>query len=93
MVSALAGVMTPVIGKLTTLLGEAYAKLKCVHREVEFMKDELSSMNALLQRLAEVDRDLDAQMKEWRDQVREMSYDIEDCIDDFMKSLGQTDNA
>ncbi|XP_044392838.1 disease resistance protein PIK6-NP-like [Triticum aestivum] len=93
MVSALAGVMTSVIGKLTTLLGEEYAKLKGVHREVEFMKDELSSMNALLQRLAEVDRDLDVQTKEWRDQVREMSYDIEDCIDDFMKSLGQTDIA
>ncbi|KAI5002097.1 hypothetical protein ZWY2020_026747 [Hordeum vulgare] len=57
------------------------------------MKDELSSMNALLQRLAEADRDLDVQTKEWRDQVREMSYDIEDCIDDFMKSLGQTDSA
>ncbi|KAM3254835.1 hypothetical protein ACQJBY_048347 [Aegilops geniculata] len=93
MVSALAGVMTSVIGKLTTLLGEEYSKLKGVHREVEFMKDELSSMNALLQRLAEVDCDLDVQTKEWRDQVREMSYDIEDCIDDFMKSLGQTDIA
>ncbi|KAI5003610.1 hypothetical protein ZWY2020_030770 [Hordeum vulgare] len=86
MVSALAGVMTSVIGKLTALLREEYAKLKGVHREVEFMKDELSSMNALLQRLAEVDRDLDAQMKEWRDQVREMSYNIEDCIDDFMSA-------
>ncbi|VAI26899.1 unnamed protein product [Triticum turgidum subsp. durum] len=91
MVSALAGVMTSVIGKLTALLGEEYAKLKGVHREVEFMKDELSSMNALLQRPADVDRDIDVQTKEWRNQVREMSYDIEDCIDDFMKSLGQTD--
>ncbi|KAI5021755.1 hypothetical protein ZWY2020_058485 [Hordeum vulgare] len=54
------GVMTSVIDKLTALLGEEYAKLKGVHREVEFMKDELSSMNALLHRLAEVDRDLDA---------------------------------
>ncbi|KQJ86320.1 putative disease resistance RPP13-like protein 3 [Brachypodium distachyon] len=93
MVSVLAGVMTSVISKLTTLLGMEYMKLKGVHREVEFMKDELSSMNALLQRLAEVDRDLDVQTKEWRNQVREMSYDIEDCIDDFMKSLSKTDAA
>lgn len=57
------------------------------------MKDELSSMNALLHRLAEVDCDLDVQTKEWRNQVREMSYDIEDCIDDFMKNLAQTDMA
>lgn len=85
--------MTSVIGKLTALLGEEYTKLKGVRREVEFMKDELSSMNALLHRLAEVDCDLDVQTKEWRNQVREMSYDIEDCIDDFLKSLGQTDMA
>jgi hypothetical protein len=85
--------MTSVISKLTALLGEEYAKLKGVHREVEFMKDELSSMNALLQRLADVDCDLDVQTKEWSSQVREMSYDIEDCIDDFMKSLGQTEMA
>ena len=93
MVSVLAGVMTSVISKLTALLGEEYAKLKGLHREVEFMKDELSSMNALLHRLAEVDCDLDVQTKEWSNQVREMSYDIEDCIDDFMKSLDQTEMA
>jgi ATPase subunit of ABC transporter with duplicated ATPase domains len=93
MVSVLAGVMASVISKLTALLAEEYTKLKGVRRQVEFMKDELSSMNALLHRLAEVDCDLDVQKKEWRNQVREMSYDIEDCIDDFMKNLGQTDMA
>ncbi|KAI5012578.1 hypothetical protein ZWY2020_024844 [Hordeum vulgare] len=61
MVSALAGVITSIIGKLTALLGEEYAKLKGVHREVEFMKDELSSMNALLQRLAD---DMDKHINE-----------------------------
>ncbi|PUZ67475.1 hypothetical protein GQ55_3G438000 [Panicum hallii var. hallii] len=88
MVSALTGVMTSVISKLTALLGQEYTKLTGVQREVNFMKDELSSMNALLQRLAEVDGDLDVQMKEWRRQVQEMSYDIEDCIDDFMHRAG-----
>lgn len=82
------GVMTSVIDKLTALLGEEYSKLTGVQREVNFMKDELSSMNALLQRLAEVDCDLDLQTKEWRRQVQEMSYDIEDCIDEFMHRVG-----
>ncbi|CAL4898623.1 unnamed protein product [Urochloa decumbens] len=88
MASALTGVMTSVIGKLTALLGEEYTKLTGVRREVNFMTDELSSMNAFLQRLAEVDSNLDVQMKEWRRQVQEMSYDIEDCIDDFMQRAG-----
>ncbi|KAF0887580.1 hypothetical protein E2562_002299 [Oryza meyeriana var. granulata] len=87
MASALTGVMTSVIIKLSALLGEEYTKLKGLQREVEFMKDELSSMNALLHRLAEVDSGLDVQTKEWRNQVREMSYDIEDCIDNFMHRL------
>ncbi|XP_015698182.1 disease resistance protein RGA5-like [Oryza brachyantha] len=86
MASALTGVMTSVIIKLSALLGEEYTKLKGLQREVEFMKDELSSINALLQRLAEEGSVLDVQT-EWRNQVREMSYDIEDCIDDFMHRL------
>ncbi|KAJ1265875.1 hypothetical protein BS78_08G107000 [Paspalum vaginatum] len=96
MASALTGVVTSVIGKLTALLGEEYTKLTGVRREVNFMKDELSSMNALLQRLAEADSDLDLQTKEWRRQVQEMSYDIEDCIDEFMHRVGHdatTDSA
>jgi hypothetical protein len=48
MASALSGVITSVISKLTTLLREEYAKLKGVQRELNFMKDELSSMTALL---------------------------------------------
>jgi putative protein kinase ArgK-like GTPase of G3E family len=45
-------------------------------------------MDALIQRLAEVDHDLDLQTREWRRQVQEMSYDIEDCIDDFIHRIG-----
>jgi ATPase subunit of ABC transporter with duplicated ATPase domains len=93
MVSALTGVMTSVIGKLTALLGEEYTKLTGIQREVNFMVDELSSMNAFLQRLSEVDNNLDVQMKEWRRQVQEMSYDIEDCIDDFMHRAGQNNTV
>ncbi|GJN35216.1 hypothetical protein PR202_gb23965 [Eleusine coracana subsp. coracana] len=85
--------MTSVISKLTTLLGEEYAKLKGVQREVNFMRDELSSMNALLQRLAEVDSVVDVQTKEWRRQVKEMTYDIEDCIDNFTHCIGHNGTA
>ncbi|KAL6851956.1 hypothetical protein ACP4OV_020141 [Aristida adscensionis] len=86
-VSASTGVMNSLLSKLTTLLGDEYKLLKGVRKEVRFLKDELSSMNALLQKLAGTEQ-LDVQAKEWRDKVRELAYDIEDCIDVFMHNLG-----
>ncbi|KAM0925992.1 hypothetical protein ACQ4PT_003852 [Festuca glaucescens] len=58
--------------------------------EILALRDELSSMNALLLKLADID-DLDVQVKEWRNQIRELSYEIEDCIDDFVRRVEQRD--
>ncbi|CAL4994777.1 unnamed protein product [Urochloa decumbens] len=82
MVSAATGVLSPILGKLSTLLEKEYSKLNGVRNEILSLKDELSSMNALLLKLADME-DLDVQVKEWRKQIRELSYDIEDCIDNF----------
>lgn len=88
--SAATGVMNSLLGKLSTLLTNEYNLLKGVRKEVEFLERELGSMNALLQTLADMEK-LDAQTKDWRDKVRELSYDIEDCIDLFMHRLGRGD--
>ncbi|CAL4892346.1 unnamed protein product [Urochloa decumbens] len=48
-------------------------------------------MNAALEKLANMEK-LDVQTRVWRDKVREMAYDIEDCIDVFMHHLGQGDD-
>ena len=85
-VSASTGVMNSLLGKLTTLMGDEYRKLKGVRNKVASLHEEFNSMNALLVKLAGMD-ELDVQAKMWRDQVRDMSYDIEDCIDDFMHDL------
>jgi disease resistance protein RPM1 len=47
----------------------------------------VSSMGALLEDLADMEG-LDNQTKQWRNKVREMSYDIEDCLDEFMHRVG-----
>ena len=47
-------------------------------------------MKALLEKLELMD-ELDPLAKNWRDHVREMSYDMENCIDDFMRDLEGTD--
>ncbi|KAJ1276519.1 hypothetical protein BS78_05G219900 [Paspalum vaginatum] len=85
LVSAATGAMSSLLAKLAELLREDYQMQKGTRREIAFLKDELSSMNALLERLADMEAPLDPQTKEWRDQVREMAYDIEDCVDEYMR--------
>lgn len=86
MVSAATGVMSSLLAKLADLLREDYQMQKGMRREISFLQDELSSMNVLLERLADMEV-LDLQTREWMNQVREMSYDIEDCVDDYMRQL------
>ncbi|KAL6640092.1 hypothetical protein ACP70R_022402 [Stipagrostis hirtigluma subsp. patula] len=88
LVSASTGAMNSLLGKLATLMGEEYSKLKDVRKQAEFLHKELSSMGALLQDLDDMEEGLNNQSKEWRNRVTEMSYDFEDCLDNFMHHLG-----
>lgn len=88
--SSSTGAMDSLIGKLTTLVEEEYTKLKGMRKQAVSLGHEFRSMKALLEKLADMDH-LDAQATEWRNQVREMTYDIEDCIDDFTHHLGKND--
>ncbi|XP_020187296.1 disease resistance protein RGA5 [Aegilops tauschii subsp. strangulata] len=84
-VTVASGVMNPLIGKLTALMGDEYNKFKGVKKQASFLQKELSAMNAALQKLELMDDELDPTVKDWRDDVREMSYDMENCVDDFMR--------
>jgi disease resistance protein RPM1 len=52
-----------------------------------FIKDELKTMQAFLQ-APEVTDKKDKLVKVWAEQVRDLSYDIEDCLDEFMVHVG-----
>jgi len=88
MVSVATGAMNSLLDKLTVLLGMEFRLHNGVKRDIAFLKDELSCINALLEKLANMEV-LDLQTKVWRKQVREMAYDIEDCIDDYMRRPDQ----
>ncbi|RLM61354.1 hypothetical protein C2845_PM14G04050 [Panicum miliaceum] len=75
--------MKLLLSKLTKLLGEEYVKLKAVRKQIEFLRDELSAMSATLEVLADAEQ-LNPETKLWRDKLRELAYDLEDCIDAFM---------
>nr|WAB55697.1 Pm41 [Triticum dicoccoides] len=91
MVSAATGVMNSLLKKLAELLSDEYKLQKSVKSKIRSLELELSSINAFLRNLADKE-DLDPQTKEWRDQVREMSYEIEDCIDKYMHKLNHEPN-
>ena len=75
--------MRSLLGKLGGLLAQEYALVRGVRRDVQYINDELTSMQAFLRDLSTALDDHDNRMKDWMKQIRDMGYDIEDCIDDF----------
>jgi disease resistance protein RPM1 len=84
LVSAAAGALKPVLGKLATLLGDEYKRFRRVRKEIGFITQELAAMEAFLLKKS-MEEDPDVQDKVWMNEVRELSYDIEDSLDDFME--------
>ncbi|KAM0825933.1 hypothetical protein ACQ4PT_069194 [Festuca glaucescens] len=84
--SAVTGAIKTLLPKLASLLERKYKLSGGVRRQITSLRHEMSSTSALLVRLAALE-ELDAQQKDWREKVRELSYDIEDCIDIFTNEL------
>ncbi|CAO2189775.1 unnamed protein product [Urochloa humidicola] len=77
--------------KLGTLLAEEYTLVRGVRGDIQFIKDELASMQAFLSNLAHCKDGHDDQTEDWMKQIREVAYDIEDCVDDYTHSLDPVD--
>ncbi|VAI52085.1 unnamed protein product [Triticum turgidum subsp. durum] len=82
LVSVATGVLKPVLGKLGVLLGNEFKRFKGVRKEIKSLTHELSAMEAFLLKMSK-EEDPDEQDKAWMNEVRELSYDMEDAIDDF----------
>ncbi|XP_037481437.1 disease resistance protein RGA5-like [Triticum dicoccoides] len=79
------GAIAKLIPKLADLLVGEYKLHKNVKKNIEDLLKELESMNVALIKIGEVPRDqLDKQDKLWADDVRELSYVIEDVVDKFL---------
>ncbi|KAF8690593.1 hypothetical protein HU200_040961 [Digitaria exilis] len=75
--------MGPIIAKLTTILSWNYRLPGNIEDGIHLLKDRLSTMDDVLQMLADMDQ-VHPRARDWRNKVRELSYDIEDSIDRFM---------
>jgi disease resistance protein RPM1 len=81
--SAATGALGPVMGKLVALLGDEYKRLRGIRAEIQSLELELKSIDAFLQNMAEEEYP-NPQDKAWMKEVRELSYDVEDSLDEFM---------
>ncbi|CAM0877184.1 unnamed protein product [Alopecurus aequalis] len=87
------GALGSLLTKLVQLLADEYNRLKGLRKDVEFLERELRSMHAALRKLAEVPRDqLDKQVRLWANEVRELSYNMEDVVDRFLVRVEGPDN-
>jgi hypothetical protein len=82
-VSASGGAMGSLLRKLGELLTAEYKLLKEAKGQIMFLKAELESMYVFLKKISDSEEP-DEQDKCWAKEVRELSYDIEDSISEFM---------
>ncbi|CAD6334599.1 unnamed protein product [Miscanthus lutarioriparius] len=92
LVSAATGALKAVTVKLATLLGDEFKNMKDVRKEIKPLSDELNYMHAFLEKMSE-EENPDKQDKIWMTDVREMSYDIEDSLNDFMICIDDDKSA
>lgn len=85
-VGASQATMKSLLGKLGGLLAQEYSLIKGVRGDIQYINDELASMQAFLRDLSDPD-DQDNRTKDWMKQIRDIAYDVEDCIDDFSHRL------
>ncbi|CAD6266663.1 unnamed protein product [Miscanthus lutarioriparius] len=82
-VSASHGALGSLIAKLGDLITSEYKLLKEAKGQIMFLKAELESMHAFLKKMSDMEEP-DEQDKCWVKEVRELSYDIDDSINEFL---------
>ncbi|CAL9760148.1 unnamed protein product, partial [Musa acuminata subsp. burmannicoides] len=80
------GVTTSLLGKLGNILAEEAGLLAGVEYDIQYIMEELKSMDSFLAVLSS-SLDHNKQVKTWMDQVRDLAYDAEDCVDVFRHRL------
>ncbi|KAF7082045.1 hypothetical protein CFC21_085926 [Triticum aestivum] len=87
-VGASEATMKSLLRKLGGLLAHEYALIRGVRGDIQYINDEMTSMQAFLGDLSStIPQGHDRRMKDWMEQIRDVTYDIEDCVDDFAHRL------
>ncbi|CAO2168970.1 unnamed protein product [Urochloa humidicola] len=90
-VCAATGALKPLLKKLAAALDEECKSLKGLRVEVDSLTKELEAMHAYLLKMSEVENP-GVQDKICMMEARELSYDMEDCLDEFLLRIGNKAN-
>ncbi|XP_020191260.1 disease resistance protein Pik-2 [Aegilops tauschii subsp. strangulata] len=83
-VGASEATMRSLLSKLGRLLSDEYTLIRGVGVDLQYINDELTTMQSFLRAN---DGTHGCLMKDWMKQIRDITYDIEDCIDDSGKRI------
>ncbi|XP_071675835.1 disease resistance protein Pik-2-like [Lolium perenne] len=86
-VGASEATMKSLLGKLGGLLAQEYTLIRGVRSDVQYINDELTTVQAFLGDIGSAPEGHDRRLKDWMKQIRDMGYDMEDCIDNFAHRL------
>ncbi|CAD6225762.1 unnamed protein product [Miscanthus lutarioriparius] len=93
MVSAFSGAMGSVLSKLAGLPEKDFKLARGVKEDIVSLRDEMSTINASLMELSQMEEPIDDLHRELRAKVRELAYDMEDCLNISMHRLGDPSKA
>jgi hypothetical protein len=81
------GAVDSLLGILSGAIKDEAQLLSGVQGDIQFIRDEMDSMNGFLLHLTKSGDDHDDQQRAWMKQVRDIAYIAQDCIELYMRDL------
>ncbi|CAO2209327.1 unnamed protein product [Urochloa humidicola] len=87
------GAIDALLGLLTRAIGDEARLLGGLPGNMQFIKDEMDSMNGFLTHLTKTESEHDDQIRAWMKQVREIAYLAEDCVERYVRDIAPHDGG
>jgi hypothetical protein len=85
------GAVKGLLGLLSTAVTDEARLVGGLPANMQFIKDEMDSMNGFLLHLTKTESEHDDQIRAWMKQVREIAYIAEDCVERYVRDIAPHD--